>query len=133
VFLTILFKLPDFRLKLLVFAFLLTELAFSLIGLALDDSMTGIHRNFVALIVVHYDLGVLEISFFFFVLRKKCINIYLQGSNDDVVPAFIVFRNRYQQLLFAVISPGEYVAYFFNRKAVILTCVDLTYLLFVEG
>ena len=76
-FLTILFKLSDFCLKLLVFAFLLTELALSLIGLALDNSMTGIHRNLVALIVVHYDLGVLEISFFSFVLRKKCINIYL--------------------------------------------------------
>jgi hypothetical protein len=53
VFLTILFKLPYFRLKLFVFAFLLTELALSLIGLALDNSMTGIHRNLVALIVVH--------------------------------------------------------------------------------
>ncbi len=75
----------------------------------------------------------LEISLFSFILGKKCINIYLKRSNDDVVSAFTVFGAWYEQLLFAIISPGEYVANFFNRKAVILTCVDLAYLLFVEG
>jgi len=75
--LTILFKFPNFSHQLLILAFFLTKLALSLIGLTLNDSMAGVHRNLVVLIVVHYDLGVLEIRSHSFILRKECINIYL--------------------------------------------------------